>query len=228
MATFLELKERVKRRLIDLPAAVLTEVPDLVNKGLRELQRRHNFQVMEALQATTTLVSTRAMVGVVPTDFKELRDRPFTTDDTGYNRELVIAPSRNALIRNWEADDEGAPTALLRSEGGTSWDVWPLPDGNSDYTNGEYRISIPYWKYLPKLVADGDTNWFTTEGEWFIVALATAEGFWLDWDEERATVWEQRGASQLAQIILADKHQRLGGMDTFVPYKDAHAPQLRA
>lgn len=233
MPTYLQLQDRVKRRVIDLPAAVTAEVPDLINEAMRELQDDHNFKVMEEeTSVVTTTLATRALT-TIPTDFKELRLRPYRLDDQlGQMEELGIAPNRNALLRWFDNEEDGFPQWLLdpdRAAAGTgSFEVWPLPDGNSDYGDGEYRIVIPYWKYLPALSASGDTNWFTTAGPAyrFLIFKATAEAFFLDWDENRGAVWEQKAAAEKAKAIKQDKMLALGGHDTFVPYKGVYEAQL--
>lgn len=236
MATYSELQTRVQRRLIDLPAAVLAEVPDLINEALREIQRRHNFKVMEAVSSTyTTSVGVRTLSAVIPTDWKEARDRPYLVedDDFDYVRELQWGPNKNAIIRRFANLDEGAPEFLLdplraAADGAGTFEVWPLPDGNSDYDDGEYRIIVPYWKFLPALSGSSDSNWFTINAERFLIYKATADGFFVDWDEQRAAFWEQKAANELSQMILHDKHTQLAPIDTLVPYRGAKTPQLGA
>jgi len=234
LATYSEIQDRVERRLIDLPAAVLAEVPDLVNKAHREIQRRHNFKVMRATQSNTTLVDTRTLVTAIPSDFKQLRSKPWFVSNEGFRKEIGIAPDELALAREFETDDDGEPEFILEpacdddtcvSE---KWEVWPLPDGNSDYDDGEYRLVIPYWKYLPAYSADADSDWFSVNADWYITFKATAEGFFVDWDEQRGAFWEQKATNELSQLILASKHDILAPIDTLVPHRGAHAPQLKA
>lgn len=219
--------------MIDLPSAVVAEVPDLINEAMRELQDDHDFKVMEAETSTLVTVEGTRNLAAIPSDFKKLRDRPYRISNTGKVDELGIAPSRNALQRRFETDEEGFPMWLLdptrNSAGAANFEVWPLPDGNSDYSDGEYRIVVPYWRYVPALVNPGDTNWFTTTppAYRYLLFKATAEAFFLDWDEQRGAVWEQKAAAERAKAIKADKLLVLGGHDTLVPYKGVYEAQLK-
>jgi hypothetical protein len=111
--------------------------------------------------------------------------------------------------------------------GARNWEVYPLPDESADWGDGQYRVYVPYWRFLPDLVADGDTNWFTTHAEEFIVKMAAAEGFFYDWDEERGTLWEAKAGSELRDAVVRDKQELLAGVDTFVPHMGQNEPRVR-
>lgn len=231
MADFATLQTKVQRRVIDLPQAVQDEVPDLVNYAHRAIQREHNFRVMEAVQSVTTAPLTR-ILAQVPADFKELRDVPTYITFDGVVQRLGVAPNRSAVEQGYDTQADSFPRHLLRSEptdalGTTNWEVWPLSDANSDYGDGEYRIRIPYWKFLPSLTASGDTDWFTVNAEDYIVARATAEGFALDWDTEHQTEWLGKATDFLGEVVKLDKFERLAGVDTLVPHRGgAWSPRL--
>ena len=108
-----------------------------------------------------------------------------------------------------------------------NFEVFPLPDGQSLYANGQYRIVVPYWKYLTALSASSDTNWFTANAEQWIVWKTASEAFFLDWDEERATFWAQKAAGARKEVIDLDKKYRLAGVRELVPIFDAAGPRLR-
>lgn len=232
MATFSELQTRVQRRVIDLPAAVQAEIPTLINEAMKQLQRRHNFKVMERVVSFTTVAGTQVL-GAVPSDWKEWRDFPFHTENLGRSVPMSNANAQTGPKMYYPTDAEGFPQIIVESEpideaGTRNFILWPIPDGNSDYDDGEYRITIPYWAYLPKLSDSSATNWFTVEAEEYLVNKATAEAFSLDWDEERMAVWSQLAESQAQQIILTDKRNRLAGVNTLVPhYKGALSPNIR-
>src|ERR1700730_7807184 len=59
--TYTELQTRVQTRIIDLPAAVQAEVPQLVNEAMYELQSRHNFKCMEAEMYAYTQYNNRVL-----------------------------------------------------------------------------------------------------------------------------------------------------------------------
>lgn len=233
MATFSAIQTRVQRIVIDLPAAVTTEVPSLINEAIRNLMKEHNFKVMEALTSDNlTVISTRALMSV-PSDLKEYRDDPYIRYNLGGYRPLTVAADRNSVMERYDFDDEGEPRVLLDAEptsslNARSWEVWPLPDGNSDWDDGEYRISVPYWKYLADLSGDSDQNWFTVNAEEYIIEDAAARAFALDWDMEQEAVHMQKAERFKQRIIKVDKTFRLMGVTTLVPHwRGENYPKLR-
>jgi len=221
MATFAEIRARVERRVIDLPAATAAEVPILINAAIRKVQSKHNWRVMEAELSTVTVLDQR-LLAAIPADWKEQRGTPYGVDNLGGNWALSYAANRNAILTRLNTDSDGRPVFLLQAEptdinGATNLEVWPLPDGISDYPDGEYRVYIPYWRWLPKLVSEGDSNWFTDNLEEFIVYHAAKDAFGVDWDEERMAVWAQAAAGEYADVLAQDKKSRLAGFDTLVP-----------
>ncbi len=238
MATFAQIQTRVNRRVIDLPSAVTAEVPTLVNEAMKRLQRRHNYKCMEAETAilTTTIATRTLSTAAVPSDFKEYRGSPYYITDAGAFAEMLTAANKNAVQREFSVDDAnsiGAPVVLLddlpSDEANTrSWAIYPFPDGASDYSDGEYRIQIPYWQYLTVMTNDADTNWFTVEAEEYLTNQAASLAFGLDWDEERMAIYAQLAATEEKDVKDADKKFRLGGVDTLVPRRDVHGSRLRA
>lgn len=221
MSSFLTIQQRVTRRIVDLPTAVSTEVPLLVNESIRTLMDLHNFWCMRAeLQFNTNAAATNAHVigqipqGTSPWQWKEPRGNPYYVLGIGATREFGYASSRQQAYRSYDPFDpnsKGPPRMMLIGEpdnttvadpsnpdvlsNNMNIEVYPYPDGQSDWTTspaGEYRVNVPYWAFLPDLSADGDTNWFTQNAERFIVDFATARGFMMNYDEQRANFWYQQ------------------------------------
>lgn len=246
MPTFQTLQDRVTRRVIDAPASVVTEVPALVNKALRMLQELHNFRVMETETAQlTTTVATRPLSAAVPANFKEFRGLPYLVKNDGSTRDLVHAADRAAALDVFslnDPSDKGEPKLILDPEptddtGARTLEVFPFPDGLSDWSGGEYRVVIPYWRYVTALSGGTDENWFTSNAEWFLTFLATAEGFYLDWDEARGQMWEARagdfapdgrGVGEFKRVLKQDKLARLGSVRQLAIHRDVWAPQTRS
>lgn len=231
MATFLELKDDTEAIVIDLPSAVVSAVPTLVNNAMRTLQQ-HNFKVMEANASFTTVVGVRSLT--MPTDFKEFRGAPWMIEDTdGTKRLMYLAESEEATLTAFTDDDEGRPMVLLddvpTTEAGLRvWSIYPLPDGLSDYSDGEYRIKVPYYKYLTALSASGDSNWLTNNASEYITFKAVAEAFARDWDEQRSAVWEQKAALKYAEAVKKDKYYRVSSVNNIVPlYRGVNSPKIR-
>jgi len=238
MATYIELQTQVNRRVIDLPTAVQAEVPDLVNKAVRAIQRGYNYKVMQGVLTATTNSGAgdggRSLLAV-PSTFKEFRGRPFVRNNAGSVRDLTTSYSRNGVEQEFGVSTTtsiGRPEIILHGEpsdeaGAAAFEVWPLPDGASDYVDKEYRVVIPVWQYLTTLAADGDTNWFTVNGDYAIVYMATAEAFALNWDPENEALWRARGVAEERELRKLDKRQRLAGTTTLAYSLGAKAPNVR-
>lgn len=234
MGNFSQLKTRVYRRVIDLPDAVQVEVPQLINEALRDLQDQHNFKAMEFDVGYNTVVNTR-IIGNLPSDFKEFRGEPYYVRFLGSVEKITVAGNKSSVFGERGPIDfltTGAPIAIVvdypTDATTTPLKVFPLPDGLSDYANGEYVIVVQYWRYVPALVNDNDTNWFTQRAEEFIVNKATSEAFALDWDEERMAIWAQKAENERKRVIKADKMMRLSAVETLVPhYHGARQSTLR-
>ena len=235
MADFLTIQTRVTRRVIDLPPAVTAEVPTLVNEAMRELQDEHNFKVMEAATAQLLTAQSTHTLAAVPSDYKEARGKPYEVLFDGSTRDLVHAANIQAVLDRFtlnDLNDIGAPGVILDGEptdvlNARSFEFYPFSDGNSDWGDGEYRVVIPYWRFVPALSGDGDTNWFTNNAEKWLTFRATAEAFALDWDEERSIFWDARAAAEKNRVVNRDKLYRLGGVGTLAPHKDVNTPKLR-
>lgn len=235
MTDFITIQTRVTRRVIDLPAAVAAEVPTLVNEAIKELQEGHNFKVMEAATAQLLTTAGTHALAAVPPDYKEARGKPYEVLFDGSTRDMIHAANIQSVLDVFtlnDLNDIGAPEVILDPEpedieNVRSFEVYPFPDSNSDWGDGEYRVVIPYWKFLPDLVNDGDTNWFTSNAEKWITFRATAEAFVLDWDEERSIFWDARATAERIKVTNRDKLFRLGGVGTLTPHKDVNTPKLR-
>lgn len=233
--TYLDIQTEVRQNIIDLPTTVTNRVPSLINRAMKEMQQRHNFQVMASTLQLNTTLDTRTL-GSLPADFKEWNKgaggQAFWLSDAGAWTKVTFASQTAARLAFDEVLDSGSPVILVQSDpsdiaGGATLSVYPLPDGNSDYSDGEYRLYIPYWKYLAALSANGDTNWFTVNADEYLIHQATAYGFLADWDEERFGIWRQIAEEKYDKAVKADKRFAVSGLDTLVPHMDVYAPGLR-
>jgi hypothetical protein len=219
--TYGTIQANVLRNLIDTPPSVAAAVPSLVNNAIRIIEKLHNYKIMEAVMTPMTTTPLTRVLGTTPANWKEWRDRPYWLPFLDRRPERMgWAASRSDLYRDWTDQDVGSPLSLLLGEptdelGTMSIEVWPLSDSVSDYVDGEYRINVPYWKYVADLVNPGDNNWFTNNGQFAIEFAATAEGFSIDWDEQRMAVWQQKAQQQAALLQNTDKMQRLDGYGTW-------------
>ena len=234
--TYSTLQTRVLRRVIDAPAAVQAEVGSLINDAIRSLQRERHFKVMEATTGllTTTVGARTLSTAAVPSNFKEYRGKPYYQSYLGQTYDMVVVQQRQAAHDLFGIDvdrDIGYPILLLDAEpstvaGARNWEVFPYPDGNSDWSDGEYRVVVPYWKWLPVLSAGGDSNWFTDNADDFIIYKATSAAFALDWDEARSSYWEGEANKLKGEIIKRDKLLRLSSFDTLAVHMNVNDPAL--
>lgn len=239
MTTYLDLQNSVARRVVDTVAAVQAEVPDLINLAITEAQLRHNFGVMRADQAYSTVVANGHVLGNLPTDFKEYRTKPYYVTALGDKWTIRKGTSLNAVLTAVRGDQTRNPLWIVEGNpdpttGLTGLLVYPTPDGLSDFPDGEYRITVPYWRFLPALSAGSDHNWFTDNGRQFIQDWATAEAFRMDWNEDRANYWQNqadaggdtRSPSHWKTLRQRDITNQLSGVDTLVPHLGADDPYL--
>lgn len=236
--TFSDLETRVQTRLIDVRAEVTAEIPLLINEAIQALCGVHNWNCMKAeLQfITNSRAANPHILGQIPTgttsqwQWKEPRGDPYYLMQIGDTREMVYTSSRTMTYRQFSAFDTfdvGPPRQLLIGEasnpqipdpanadasmGSLNIEVYPMPDGMSDWNTapgGEYRVNIPYWGYLPDLSSPTSVNWFTLNAAPFIIDFATGRGFQLDWDETRAQYWL---ASAWGQKFDGSNQSTIGG-----------------
>jgi hypothetical protein len=236
VVAFSILQQRVLNRLIDAPSNVQSDVPTYINLAIRDLMNDTNFPVMKAVTSMQTTLNTR-LLGTLPADYKERRGEGYWLDGEGkptFTR--WYTSHEGALFRFAPQElknpaititDQGQPEILTTAtpvsatgstvDGPQNVEVWPLPDGNGFDINGAtkvYTIYIPYWRYLAPLALTTDTNWFTENGEQYIMYQALGHGFLADWDEQRAS-------TQFAMAkVYRDKLVHLASNEAASPLKN--------
>lgn len=219
MADLQTLRGRVEDYLIDVPSATSSLVDDWIRKALDRIQRNHNFRVMEATVEFITSQNTRKL-GDIPSDWKEARSAPWLHTGLG-DADLidwaVSGEQMRALFAHTDTVDAGAPAYVLETE--TELEVYPFPDDQSLWTDGNYRVEIPYWKKLTEPTANGDTNWFmeNENGEWVVTFWAVEEGMWFNREEERAKIFGERGVQEFRELQRHDKRTRIPRRMTLAP-----------
>lgn len=230
--TFVDIQTDVKNYVIDLPTTVQNAVPRLINNAIRSIQRKYNFRAMEA---STTFITVSGVIalGSIP-NFKEYRDKgPYLLKQKSVARKLLTTVSTDvdqAVLSdvNLPKMPEFIIDAVDVATGSWTFTLAPYPNQLSDWDDGAYRIVIPSYVYTADLINAGDTNWFTTNADDYIIEKATAEAFGLDWDYDAMTLHLQRAEEKFKEIKMADKYNRLSSVDTLVPmWKGANQPQVR-
>ena len=233
MATFSSMQSRVQAELVDTNTSVQSFIPTWINAAIWMLEGLHNFQIMQAEAAyTTPAVSNTTpthILGQIPTDWKCKREDPYFVMFIGTPVRLGWIATRPATYTKWETQDInqiGQPRDLLLGEPENSSfpdpanpdnsltslniEFFPYSDGASDWSDGNYRIRLPYFRYLPALVNGTDQNWFTLDGPRaeFCVRYAVAQGFLFNEDEMRAQL---HGAMAVGKQFDGSNETSLGG-----------------
>lgn len=226
MADFATIKSKVESYVLDLPSSTQALVGDWVNKAVRDAEVEHNFLHMAAEQTFITAPGVRVL-GSKPTLWKARRTAPRLLFNDGGDEEIYWAPSGSEMVRVYDTgdpDDAGTPEFLLETI--TELEVYPFPDSDSDYSDGNYRVQVPYWSFSAPLSADGDINFFTEAGEWYTIFAATAEALMFNRDEPRAVQYIERAAQQLAKLVRTDKGAKRARRDhlTIRPAVYGHVP----
>lgn len=224
MSTFQEIQDNVASHVIDTPPSTLALIPVFVKRAHKALMVEHNFKVMEAKTASLVTVAGSHILAAVPGDFKEVRSVPYLLRNDGTTKPLAWAESEAAILSAFsltDTNDTGEPRALLDGEptsvaGARSFLVYPFSDTGSDWGDGQYRIVVPYWKFLPALSSGADVDWFTTNADEYLEYRATFFAFIDDWDESRAQVADTIAQAKRREAISADKRYRMAGVDTLV------------
>lgn len=229
------IQDKVESWLIDLPTGATAEIPGWINEAIKDAERRHNFRCMEDELLPTTTNNERVLVAK-PSNWKETRADPYYYNQDGSTVEMDWAPSESEMVRtfavqlpdegNTAEPDEGDPKYVLEYD--TEFHTYPLPDDESDWDDGNYRIVLPYWKYIDDLSGDTDTNFFTLESPYYVINKALALGFAWNRDEERASYYEGKAERLFQQLKRKDKLSRVGDRLVIAPRKDVYKGRSRS
>lgn len=227
MATFLELKNRVKDYLIDVPTKTDTLVGAWINQAIRDAEEMHDYKHMEA----NVEMLTQAAAGLPtldtakPSTWKKPREAPYFRRDDGSTREIAWSVNEQDMRRLFavhDSDDDGEPQFVYLGkaeaeifEVGADFLVHPWPDGDSDWADGEYRINLPHWAYSAALVANADTNFWTNDHEWYVAFQAAAHGLFFNRDETATDMFSLAGI-HLRKATTLDKRGQRRPPDTLI------------
>lgn len=210
MATYSAIQSDVAVWLRDLPTDTQNQIGTLINEALREAQQGHNFECMRVTSEELTVDSTRELVEIVRMKCPD--GRPYLTTANGDVRLLDWEPDIRRLVRLYGPDGVGEPRYLRQGSidtNSTTLEVWPLSDGLSDWNDGQYRITVPRFEFLPDLVSAGATNWFTFNAINYLKYATIGKASMLNLDEVRGSQYLQLAAIALAQAVRAEKDMKL-------------------
>lgn len=232
---FGQINDLVEDLLLDLPAGTTSLIPGAVNEAVKDACRRHNFRCMEEELLPVTVDQQRELTAK-PSDWKEKRGEPYYYRQDGSTQPISWAPSESDMTRTYAIQlpdegntapaDEGAPRYLLERE--SAIDVFPLPDNESDWNNGNYRVVVPYWKYLPTMTADANTNFFTLNHEYYLIYKGASIIFLRNRDEERGNFYAGQAEGLFMQLKSQDKRSRLGDRITLAASPNVYSGRPRS
>ncbi|MGI9297768.1 MAG: hypothetical protein ACR2QC_07710 [Gammaproteobacteria bacterium] len=226
--TLAQIRARVQTHVVDVVDEITAEFDGWINWAIRVAQETHNFRAMQAEQFKDTTKNVR-LLGTKFIDWKDRRLDPYYVTPEGSNIRLSWATEDQARERYGEntTQDIGPPKDLVERifyDGTSDLDqflVYPFPDALSRQVGpapaaGEYRILIPYYRYLPTLAADNASNYFTDNWDNYVVWLAAAQALFLNEFNERALVFSTKAGydvSEGAPILSGTRFQgELGRM----------------
>lgn len=222
MATFSAIQADVATWLRDLPSDTVTAIPGLINEAIRLAQQSYNFDCMSYTETDVTVAGSHDLATIVrmkaPKAGPDGRPRLIAADGTSSFMEW--APTREGLLKRYGTSGVGEPKYLYISAVETNSvdiEVWPLSDGLSDWNDGQYRIEIPTWTYLPDLVSAGATNWFTFNALAYVRFFTLGRASLLNLEEERGMAYMQLAEAEKQMLIAAAKKMQLNQITHIVP-----------
>lgn len=211
--------------LLDEVASTNALATELVNKAIRDAERReYNFKHMETSLSVVTTADLQ-LLDARPALWKQSRLRPSLSRFDGTRKELDWTDEQEAWrwypLTTAPTTDNGQPEVILVTE--TQLLVYPEPDGESDWGDGDYRLVIPYYAYKADLVNTTDTNWWTDNAPWYVIFQAVSEGLVRNREETRAAVYASKAEAEYRGAKGADVQNKLPERLTLIPRRDVYA-----
>lgn len=232
--TLVNLRDEVKALVVHLPAAMTDARIDLwIQRAQKDAEDRHGFLEMQSEEIFTTADATRVLGTLSVVDgskWARRRERPYIVDGNGKTTLIDWIEDRAELqtIYNEESTTEkGSPKRVLLTT--TQAKVYPLPNLNAPkgdvYSDGNWRVHLPYFKRLLLLDGDSDTNAFAENDrlrDWLVgYGAYRALRFNRDFEEAIATL--QDATAALNKEIRHDKRLRMSSKIQQRPRSDVYA-----
>lgn len=162
---------------------------DWVNQAMTRIYQDYSWNCMRHT-ADVTIPSGSSFISL-PSDFKELTPARPPIHLVGSDNGLTPCEisRREDLIRNTSSfgpSTVGASTPVFLSSNGTDWTLNVISAATSDAT---FRVS--YFRLLPELAADEDSNYITRTYPEMVKAKLKAIAF-DETNDPLATVWETK------------------------------------
>jgi len=226
MPDFSTLQTTVQTRVIDVLSEVNLAIPGWLNLGVKVAESRHNFNHMRKEHSVVTTVSSNAL-GSFPTGWKARRNKPYIVYNARGTSVIDWLDSEGEIVTRFQEGDPndiGTPKYIW-DDPSDVLEVFPAANNLSDYSDGNWRLTLPYWGKTTELVNPTDTNWFTDNADEYLINFALANAFLMMREEERALVFsriagydvssgEYLNTGELKRIVNEDKRRRFSSGQT--------------
>lgn len=227
MSNLTALQDRVRDIVVDVTAKAEARIVPEIQNAQRELEDAHGFLIMETTLTITTIEGQRGggatylkpgLSGGPGGSFfirSRMDARPVLQDGTGATTEIdwLVAESDIVRLYSDDPDEKGAPRHILERD--DHFEIYPLPDklapGGSLFSDGNWRVKIPYFTRLTTLTSGGipPNNWFSDNAEEYLVWQAAGKVLAFNRDHEESLLALQRALAEKNRLIAQDKKARL-------------------
>ena len=170
-------------------------IPTFIDLAHAKLNRR--LRVREMIQRSTAGITTQ--FSNLPPDFLELRNIQLN----------VTIPKSLEYVTIEQMDQERglgntAREPVYYTLMGSTIEVFPTPDQS-------YTLELAYYKDIPTMSADSDTNWLLTKapGAYLYGALLESAPYLAE--DQRGLVWHELYNKCIEELTLEDEKSRFSG-----------------
>lgn len=213
MATLAQINAEVLRIVEEHIDALTTAITTHVQRAQRAIEDRCGFAIQRAEVTYQVMPSTTSYTK--PADFVAVRKAPYLlerSDSTQYRR---LAEMEDFLHLGL-IGTTGVPR-YWREIGEEDIAFWPIGDsaGPSISTPGAYEITVPYYKRLTTLSADGDENWWSQHLD-DVLAWRAAAFVFAELRDPMAQWWSSAAAARYLEVRNQHKRNRVRQEETRV------------
>lgn len=198
------------RRMLDVSvnrSDLSDQYDDWINRGIRAIQRDFDYNCMRHVASVPMLLGQST--AQLPNDFKRLQTEKGSValyDPVRGGNIPVEVKTRERLVCLTQTQTRTTiPQVFLSNDGKTAF------LNLLDTTSNNITFSVAYFRYLPKLVAETDENYFTVEFEDMVQARVKAVAFSIINDPIEAAELAKYTNIHLPAAKVFDTLQRMQG-----------------
>lgn len=227
MPTLSVIEGRVRANVEDLPTATADRVQEMIQLGQQRMEEKFTYRVMKVETVPIATVEDSRTLGTTANYVRWLRrlKTPYYQTGDGDTIEMDWLESRRQIVTEYSelnATEKGAPRNLYEMidpvTGAVTLDIYPFPDNNNSsgtvYTDGNYRIVVPFIQRLPDLTDSVQNNFFTNDppSAEFLENYASARLLFFNRDYENANTFFGLATDALSRSIRADRRRQVGDL----------------